>query len=127
MDSTKDKFLLEEVVIDETIDNNFTEIKLFALEGESESINKAEIIEPLMFNEPLSFEEPENVEIIEEKEIEDSGDKQLEEEPLFRVVIPERRTWFYNVKCFFKGLSFMKKLFGVEIKALPAPDNYKYN
>lgn len=38
------------------------------------------------------------------------------QEPLFRVVLPYRRTWYYKIK------TYMKKLiFGETTKALPQP------
>lgn len=119
MNLTEEKLLFDDIVIDENQNElNYVEVNLFDLENKVNTLNNLEIIEPLLFNEP-------------EKQLTNSTVKEtpsieIQEEPLFRVVIPKRRTWFYNVQCFFKGMSFIKRWFGTEIKALPAPSEYKF-
>lgn len=53
---------------------------------------------------------------METKENKDDVIEQETLEPLFRVVLPYRRTWFYKFKMCMKKL-----IFGETVKALPAP------
>ena len=57
----------------------------------------------------------------------DNKVKVLEGEPLFRVVIPKRRTWFYRFIYSIRGSKFFEAIFGPQQKALPAPVRYMSN
>lgn len=46
-------------------------------------------------------------------------------EPLFRVVVPKRRSWFYSFKYYIRGLKAVQALLGPQIKALPAPSKFR--
>lgn len=48
-----------------------------------------------------------------------------EKEPLFRVVIPKRRSWFYSLKYYIRGLKAIQALLGPQVKALPAPSKFR--
>lgn len=45
--------------------------------------------------------------------------------PLFTIVLPKRRTWFYNFKYKLRGLKFFQAILGPQVKALPAPSKYR--
>jgi len=47
------------------------------------------------------------------------------EEPLFRVVIPKRRSWVYTIMYSIRGSKFFEALLGPQVKALPAPAEFR--
>ena len=48
-----------------------------------------------------------------------------EKEPLFRVVVPQRRSWFYSFRYYIRGLKAVEIFLGPQVKALPAPSKYR--
>lgn len=53
-------------------------------------------------------------------------ENQLEKEPLFRIVLPKRRSLFYKLRYYIRGLKLIQSLLGPQTKALPAPSKLKF-
>ena len=56
--------------------------------------------------------------------MENTEEKEIQE-PLFRVVVPQRRSWFYSFKYYLRGLKFFEIFLGPQVKALPAPAKFR--
>ena len=80
-------------------------------------------LEIVKIKEPASVE---NTQVCTTTEEPTEIDENTVREPLFRVVVPKRRTWFYHFKYFLRGTRFVQALLGPQVKALPAPTQFKY-
>lgn len=80
-----------------------------------------------MENTEENVELNENVTITnEDNQVEDKNEEINEEqEPLFRVVLPKRRSWFYSFKYYIRGLKAIQAILGPQTKALPAPSKFR--
>lgn len=56
----------------------------------------------------------------------ENTEENIEKEPLFRIVLPQRRSWFYSLRYYLRGLKAVEAFLGPQVKALPAPVKYRY-